>query len=156
MIRFAQTTVQFRADSGGAEVAIILLWLVFVVAYVVAVVRIITRAGYSGWWVLVAFVPLLNIVMFLVFAFSRWPIQRELEALRGSAPGGGTTPGGPASVVAPPPPPPPPLAPTTETQPSSPVSPPAPSDPSRQGSSELTQPELPPGSSQTPGLQGPE
>ena len=154
MIRFAQTTVQFRADSGGAEVAIILLWLVFVVAYVVAVVRIITRAGYSGWWVLVAFVPLLNIVMFLVFAFSRWPIQRELDALRGSAPGGGAT-GGPASVVAPPPPPPPPMASTTETQPSSPPSPPAPSDLSRQSSSELTESDSSPGSPRTPGTLGP-
>jgi uncharacterized membrane protein len=45
-------------------------------------VRIITKAGYSGWWVLVSLVPFLNFVMFLVFAFSRWPVQRQQEAQR--------------------------------------------------------------------------
>ena len=50
------------------------IWVVFLIAYV----KIISRAGYSGWWVLVMFVPILNIVMLLVFAFKEWPIQREL------------------------------------------------------------------------------
>ena len=45
-------------------------------------VRIIRRAGYSGWWVLILLVPVVNIVMVWVFAFSNWP------ALRGA--GGGT------------------------------------------------------------------
>jgi hypothetical protein len=35
-----------------------------------------------GWWILVAFVPLLNTVVFLVFAFSTWPAERELAAWR--------------------------------------------------------------------------
>jgi hypothetical protein len=42
-------------------------------------IKIITKAGYSGWYVLTAFVPILNIVMFLVFAFGKWPIQTRLE-----------------------------------------------------------------------------
>jgi FHA domain len=45
-------------------------------------VRIIRRAGYSGWWVLILLVPVVNIVMVWVFAFSNWPV------LRGA--GGGT------------------------------------------------------------------
>ncbi len=42
-------------------------------------IKIITKAGYSGWYVLTAFVPILNIVMFLIFAFGKWPIQTRLE-----------------------------------------------------------------------------
>ncbi|WP_197021642.1 hypothetical protein [Cellulomonas sp. HZM] len=47
-----------------------------------AFVRIIQKAGYSGWWVLVGLVPVLNVVMFFVFAFGTWPVTRELEAVR--------------------------------------------------------------------------
>ena len=36
-------------------------------------VRIIRRAGYSGWWLLTMFVPILNMVMLWVFAFAKWP-----------------------------------------------------------------------------------
>lgn len=39
-------------------------------------VRIIRRAGYSGWWVLILLVPVVNIVMVWVFAFSTWPVLR--------------------------------------------------------------------------------
>lgn len=64
---------------GGAALVI---YLAFLVVIVIAYVRIIQKAGYSGWWVLVGIVPILNVVMFLVFAFSRWPVLREREALR--------------------------------------------------------------------------
>jgi hypothetical protein len=71
--------------STGAVIALALLgvaiWVVFIIAYV----KIITRAGYSGWWVLIILVPIANIVMLLVFAFKEWPIQRELRELRGWA-----------------------------------------------------------------------
>lgn len=46
------------------------------------------------------FVPLLNTVMLLVFAYSEWPIQRELREMRawaaqaGRAPVGGYGPAG--------------------------------------------------------------
>jgi len=50
-------------------------------------IKIITKAGYSGWYVLTAFVPVLGIVMFVVFAFAKWPIQTRLEnAERGGSP----------------------------------------------------------------------
>jgi uncharacterized membrane protein YhaH (DUF805 family) len=44
--------------------------------------RIIRRTGYSGWWVLMAFVPLGNLIALAFFAFTEWPIQRELAYLR--------------------------------------------------------------------------
>ena len=45
-------------------------------------VRIIRRAGYSGWWVLLAVVPLGNLIALAFFAFTEWPIRRELAYLR--------------------------------------------------------------------------
>ncbi|WP_323118131.1 DUF805 domain-containing protein [Burkholderia alba] len=36
-------------------------------------VRIIRHAGFSGWWILTAFVPVLNFIMLWVFAFVKWP-----------------------------------------------------------------------------------
>src|SRR5664279_6457229 len=61
--------------------AAVAIWIVFLIAYV----KIISRAGYSGWWVLIMFVPVVNIIMLLIFAFKEWPIQRELRELRGWA-----------------------------------------------------------------------
>ncbi len=37
------------------------------------IVRVLRKAGLSGWWTPLAFVPLLNLVMIWVFAFARWP-----------------------------------------------------------------------------------
>ena len=59
----------------------IAIWIVFLLGYV----KIISKAGYSGWWVLIMFVPIVNVIMFLVFAYKEWPIQRELAELRGWA-----------------------------------------------------------------------
>jgi hypothetical protein len=71
--------------SAGAVTALVIVgiavWLVFIIAYI----KIISRAGYSGWWVLIILVPIVNIVMLLIFAYKEWPIQRELRELRGWA-----------------------------------------------------------------------
>ena len=64
--------------SGVGLAVLAAFYLVMLLAYV----RIIQKAGYSGWWVLVGLVPVLNLVMFLVFAFSRWPVLRENDLLR--------------------------------------------------------------------------
>jgi uncharacterized membrane protein YhaH (DUF805 family) len=61
---------------------VIVLSAVLLIVYIWAYVRIIRRAGYSGWWFLISVVPVVNVVMFLVFAFKEWPIQRELAMLR--------------------------------------------------------------------------
>ncbi|MFD6176085.1 MULTISPECIES: DUF805 domain-containing protein [unclassified Isoptericola] len=62
--------------------AAIVVYLAIAVLFLIAYIRIIQKAGYSGWWILVGIVPILNVVMFLVFAFSRWPVLRERDALR--------------------------------------------------------------------------
>jgi hypothetical protein len=62
----------------GASLLGLAIWIVFLIAYI----KIISKAGYSGWWVLIMFVPIVNVVMLLVFAYKEWPIQRELKELR--------------------------------------------------------------------------
>jgi|SRR5205809_5621326 len=44
--------------------------------------RIFAKAGYSGALGLLMFVPLANIIVLLVLAFARWPIQKEVDLLR--------------------------------------------------------------------------
>jgi hypothetical protein len=96
----SQTTVEIRVVDDAALVALAALYAVGLLASLVALAAIVRKAGYSGWWILVAPVPLLNVVMLCVFAASRWPVLRALEA-SGERPTGFEQP-------APPPPPPPP------------------------------------------------
>lgn len=79
MIRFAQTTVEIRVADDAALVALAALYGVSLLVSLIALAVIVRKAGYSGWWVLVAPVPLLNVVMLCVFAASRWPLLRALE-----------------------------------------------------------------------------
>jgi uncharacterized membrane protein YhaH (DUF805 family) len=62
----------------------ILHWLIVVIVilavYFVPIVKILHKAGYSGWWCLIVFVPLVNIIMFYVFAFANWPALRDRNA----------------------------------------------------------------------------
>ncbi len=41
--------------------------------FLVPAVAILRRAGYSGWWALLCYVPLVNILALWIFAFARWP-----------------------------------------------------------------------------------
>lgn len=66
-----------KNDSGAFgenEVAIIVAVIaVFIGIGIWLYGRILNKAGYSRWWVLVLLVPIVNIVMFWVFAFANWP-----------------------------------------------------------------------------------
>jgi hypothetical protein len=95
---------------------LLLVELATIVISLIASVKIITKAGYSGWYILLSFVPLVNMAAFVVFAFSKWPVEQRLEtALRqqrqpmgpdgpygwGGPRGGGPGFGGPPGPVAP-------------------------------------------------------
>ena len=82
---------------------ILLLYLAILAITIIAGVKIITNAGYSGVWILMIFIPLVGFIMALVFAFADWPILQELRQLRASSGAYGAPPG-------PVPPPPPPAA----------------------------------------------
>jgi len=39
--------------------------------------RVVSKAGFSGWWALLGVVPLVNLVALWVFAFTKWPLVPE-------------------------------------------------------------------------------
>ncbi|HEY4162541.1 MAG TPA: hypothetical protein VGM59_05710 [Dongiaceae bacterium] len=51
------------------------------IAMIWAEVRIVQKAGYSGWCFLWTLVPIANIVVFFIFAFRPWPIERRLASM---------------------------------------------------------------------------
>lgn len=54
---------------------------IFFVAMVVLILypvgRIIGRAGFSPFWSLLVFVPMVNVIALWIFAFSEWPSKRS-------------------------------------------------------------------------------
>ena len=98
-----------ESSSSGAGAAIgiiIIFYLAVVVLFIVGWVKILSKAGYPGWWVLVGIVPLVNLIMFLVFAFSEWPIVREVRELRAGQGSAAQAPGTSQAPGTMPPPPP--------------------------------------------------
>jgi hypothetical protein len=61
---------------------LLVLYFAVIIAMIIGYAKIISQAGYSPWFVLLGLVPLVNIVMFFVFAFSDWPVSQELERYR--------------------------------------------------------------------------
>ena len=52
------------------------IFYLFILLFPIAL--ILRKAGYSAWWVLMIFVPLGNLIMLWVFAFSNWPSLRRV------------------------------------------------------------------------------
>lgn len=51
-------------------------WLIVILILVIPAwlfSRVISKAGYPGWWAIVGLVPLVNLIFLWVFAFSKWP-----------------------------------------------------------------------------------
>ncbi len=76
--------------------ALLFIYIAIAVLGIIAAVKIVSKAGYSGWWVLICFVPIVGSIFILVFAFSTWPVTREVEMLRAQVTGRGVygRPGG--------------------------------------------------------------
>lgn len=51
----------------------LIVLVVVLVTWVIPLAKVLMRAGFSPLWVVVSFVPILNIVGLWVFAYSRWP-----------------------------------------------------------------------------------
>ena len=41
----------------------------------VPIMRILKRTGFSPAWVLILFVPIVNLVFLWIYAFMRWPVE---------------------------------------------------------------------------------
>jgi hypothetical protein len=57
---------------GFWEFLVAIFWIV---AVAVPVVKILQRTGHSGWWCIMAFIPLLNLLALWLFAYARWPAR---------------------------------------------------------------------------------
>jgi hypothetical protein len=79
------------SDSGASDIAAALgtfaligaiVYLAILVLVIIAWWKIASKAGYGGAWALIMFVPFVNFIFFLIFAFSKWPVLQELEQRR--------------------------------------------------------------------------
>jgi hypothetical protein len=57
-------------------VLIILVTALVIWAFVAVFGRVVNRAGYSRWWLVLMVVPVLNLIMLWVFAFADWPAAK--------------------------------------------------------------------------------
>lgn len=58
----------------------VLFWILLPVFFLFCLwmgYRIIEKAGFDGRWVMVLLLPVVNIIMIWVFAFSHWPALRD-------------------------------------------------------------------------------
>ncbi|MBC5801565.1 MAG: hypothetical protein GIX03_00815 [Candidatus Eremiobacteraeota bacterium] len=74
------------------------VWIGLIILALVVNWRIAAKAGYAGALSLLMLIPVVNFVVLLIFAFSKWPIEEQLAAARGAGPGTGY---GPGTTVAP-------------------------------------------------------
>jgi len=52
------------------------------IIWVVLMVLIFKKAGYSGFQIILLFIPLVNVIAFIWFALTEWPIEKELKSLK--------------------------------------------------------------------------
>jgi large-conductance mechanosensitive channel len=75
-----------NVNTLGPAVLIITFFIIGLVIFILYIVpwwKIFSKAGYSGaLGLLLIFVPIANIIVFLILAFDTWPILRELDQLR--------------------------------------------------------------------------
>ncbi len=83
----ADTSAAFAAAAGMFTV-FALIGLIAIAFSIVLHWRIAAKAGYPGAYSLLMLIPLVNVVVYIIFAFTEWPIER---ALRGGGPGPGAT-----------------------------------------------------------------
>jgi hypothetical protein len=72
----------YRIELPFLSFVMVGLFVAAVVISVVALVRIVQRAGYNGWWVLIMFVPFANVLGLWYFGFGPWPADARLARAR--------------------------------------------------------------------------
>lgn len=70
------------AVAAGMGIFAMIVWLVTIVITIVVSCKIFSKAGYSWALGLLMLIPIVNFIMMLVLAFSEWPIQKEIKALK--------------------------------------------------------------------------
>jgi uncharacterized membrane protein YhaH (DUF805 family) len=67
--------------DGSLSLWHIIIFLIGMLIVFVPYILIIRKAGYSGWWVLTALIPLVNLIMLWVFALARWPVEQRAAGM---------------------------------------------------------------------------
>jgi hypothetical protein len=70
------------AGLGLLIIPIIIIVLVLVLLKIICFWKIVSKAGYPGVLSLLTLLPLVNLIMFLVFAFAEWPVEKEVKQLK--------------------------------------------------------------------------
>jgi hypothetical protein len=55
-------------------------WIIVLLAVLIPgipIARILGRLGFSRWWVITAFVPIIQLIGLWVLAYARWPIENR-------------------------------------------------------------------------------
>jgi len=89
---FIVAVFDHSADLAAAAGIFVVFGTIVLVGVAISIMlhwRIAAKAGYPGAYSLLMLIPLVNIVVYFMFAFSEWPIER---ALRGGGPGPGSSP----------------------------------------------------------------
>jgi hypothetical protein len=55
-------------------------FLLLYLSTAIPVFIILRRAGYSGWWTIGWFIPVLNVACILIFAYRPWPVEKRSAA----------------------------------------------------------------------------
>lgn len=86
IMAFVDETNQATANGivAGFVVVYVLVALALLAFSIWIYWRIATKAGYQGALSLLMLIPLVNLIILLIFAFTEWPIETELKSLRGS------------------------------------------------------------------------
>jgi hypothetical protein len=69
---------------GVPELMLVLVFAAIVAVAILPWVFIYRKAGYSGWFAIIEIVPIANFIALIWFAATQWPIEAELERLKGS------------------------------------------------------------------------
>lgn len=56
---------------------LVVFYIAIGILYLVGWAKIFSKAGYSGWLCLLWLIPIVNIILFFWFAFSKWPSKRS-------------------------------------------------------------------------------
>ncbi|GEM_PF-380170 len=70
------------AYVGGYLVGVIVMYAIALAVGIWIYKRILNKAGYSAWWMLLMLVPIGNLVALILFAAKEWPIEAELRQAR--------------------------------------------------------------------------
>lgn len=70
----------FGGKIGFAELMFLCVLLVIPIIFTLGWAKIFSKAGFSPVFCLLMLIPLVNVGFFFWFAFSDWPLERQLRA----------------------------------------------------------------------------